>query len=544
MSKEPGTVLKRGPSGAISDGVYNTEIQDALHRYFKSHGINIKDPIMIELLTNIMKYTREEETSTSEKDADGYYMGLQKIKDDILKAHSNCKLVTGLKRILLSDDKNHYGELQNLESAYKELEHKIKENNNDIKKLQSRTNKLQKKLQKKIPEGLKQAIADNTELEQKALEEKTGREQALEGVMVQMKSLLQAIENQIKQLEKFIYLMLIITIIYDKSVLHLLVAGPLFSYKDGNTHSTKIREGIGKNHGLLGRCNQKLLDLESTLQVVDAIYQLREIIDSGNGITNKQIDAFVSGINKRGAPPEVTRDIETLKQVIRLCTIRGNFVNFDPFSQEVKQGSLKKKRTHRKKTQHKKTPRKKTNRKKTQRKKTNRKKTQHKKTQRKKTNRKKSKKSVKTGGSGLSDDNVANIIIGVFVVLLFAGTPVLLAMLEAFVITILVNLVVFLINGFRSICCGGEEEDSQRSRGRRGSHEIQETSSGRQRRIIKDQKRNSQPLHPSLIISAKKLIEKHNVMEAARRAEAEAAKIDPSFMLEPTVSGQRYLDLS
>ena len=219
-------------------------------------------------------------------------------------------------------------------------------------------------------------------------------------------------------------------------------------------------------------------------------------------------------------------------------------MNFDPFSQEVKQGSLKKKRSHRKKTQHKKTPRKKTNRKKTQRKKTNRKKTQHKKTQRKKTNRKKSKKSVKTGGSGLSDDNVANIIIGVFVVLLFAGTPVLLAMLEAFVITILVNLVVFLINGFRSICCGGEEEDSQRSRGRRGSHEIQETSSGRQRRIIKDQKRNSQPLHPSLIISAKKLIEKHNVMEAARRAEAEAAKIDPSFMLEPTVSGQRYLDLS
>ena len=509
MSKEPGTVLKRGHSGAISDGVYNTEIQDALHRYFKSHGINIKDPIMIELLTNIMKYTRGEETSTSEKDADGYYMGLQKIKDDILKTHSKCKLVTELKKILLSDDKNHYGELQNLESAYKELEHKIKENNNDIKKLQSRTNKLQKKLQNKIPEGLKQAIADNTELEQKALEEKTGREQALEGVMVQMKSLLQATENQIKQLEKFIYLMLIITIIYDKSALHLLVAGPLFSYQDANTHSTKIREGIGKKRGMLGHCNQKLLDLESTLQVVDAMYQWREIIDSDTGITDKQIDAVVSEIKKRGAPPEVTEDIKTLKKVIHHCTSRDNFVNFEPVPQGVKKGSLKKKRTQHKKTQ----------RKKTQRKKTQRKKTQH-----KKTNRKKSKKSVKTGGSGLSDDNVANIIILSFIVLLFAGTPLLLAMLESFVIAFLVNLVVYLINGFRSIC-----------RGEEGSHEIQETSSARQKRIIEDQKRNSQPLHPDLLDSVKKLIEKHNFMKAARREEVEAARGDPSFMLKPTI---------
>ena len=564
MSKEAKSVLERGPSGGISDGNYNTKIQIALLEYFNSHGFNIKDPIMIQLLTNIMEYTRGEKTSTSGKDADGedadgkdadgedadgedadgYYMGLQKFKDNIVNAHRNCKLVTGLKNLLLSDDNNHYEKLQQLKEAYEALKHKIKENNTEIKRLQSGINKLQKKRSEGSRSNgsrkvLEQDIADKTEQVKEGLVKKTKMDKVLEDAMDQMKLLIQAIENQIKQLEKFIYLMLIITIIYDKSVLHLLIAGPLFSYQDGNTHSTKIREGIGKKHGLLGRCNQKLLDLESTLQVVEAIYQLREIIDSGNGITNKQIDAFVSGINKRGAPPEVTRDIETLKQVIRLCTIRGNFVNFDPFSQEVKQGSLKKKRTHRKKTN-----RKKTNRKKTQHKKTNRKKTQHKKTQHKKTNRKKSKKSVKTGGSGLSDDNVANIIIGVFVVLLFAGTPVLLAMLEAFVITILVNLVVFLINGFRSICCGGEEEDSQRSRGRRGSHEIQETSSGRQRRIIRDQKRNSQPLHPSLLISVKKLIDKHDFMKAARREEAEAARGDPPFMLKPTVSGQRDLDLN
>ena len=336
-----------------------------------------------------------------------------------------------------------------------------------------------------------------------ALVKKTEMGKALEEAMVQMKSLLQAIENQIKQLEQFIYLMLIITIIYDKSVLHLLIAGPLFSYKDGKTHSTKIRDGIGNKHGWTG-CNKKLLDLESTLQVVDAMYQWREIIDSGTGITDKQIDAVVSGINKRGAPPEVTGDIKKLKQVIRLCTLRDNFVNFDPFSQEVKQGSLKKKRTQRKKTQ-------------------------RKKTQRKKTNRKKSKKSVKTGG-GLSEDNYSNIIIGVFVVLLFGGVSVLPAILAGWVAAFLVNLSGHLIDYIIESC------------GRRRSAQGEETESARQKRIIKDQKRNSQPLHPSLIISAKKLIEKHNVMKAARRAEA--AQRNPSFILAPTVSGERDLYLS
>jgi F0F1-type ATP synthase assembly protein I len=258
------------------------------------------------------------------------------------------------------------------------------------------------------------------------------------------------------------------------------------------------------------------------------MYQWREIIDSGNGITDKQIDAVVSEIKKKGAPPEVTEDIETLKQVIRLCTFRDNFVNFEPVPQGVNKGSLKKKRTQRKKTQ---------------RKKTQRKKTQRKKTQRKKTQRKKTKKSVKTGGSGLSDDNVVNIIIGVFVVLLFAHTPVLLAALEAFVIAFLVNLVVFLINGFRSICCGGEEEESQMSR---GSHEIQETSSERQRRInriIKEERKHTPPLMPHLIEKCRRLIRKHEDYEKVRRAEAAAAQRNPSFMLVQTDSAKREQEL-
>jgi len=509
MSKEPGTVLKRGPSGCISDGDYNTKIQIALLGYFNSHGFDIQDPILIQLLTNIMKYTRGEKTSTSEKNVYGYITDLQIFKDDILKAHTNCKLVTDLNDLLLSDDNNHYEKLQQLTEAYEALKPAIKENNTEIKKLQK---KLQKKKSEGSKKGLEQSIADNTELVKVSLEKKTEMDKALEEVMVQMKLLQQAIENQIKQLEQFIYLMLIITIIYDKSVLHLLIAGPLFSYQDSNTHSTKIREGIGKKHGWTG-CNKKLLDLESTLQVADAMYQWREIIDSGKRITDEQIDAVVSGINKRGAPPEVTGDIKTLKQVIRLCTFRDNFVNFDPFSQEVKQGSLKKKRTRHKKTQRKKTNRKKTNRKKTNRKKTNR----------KKTNRKKSKKSVKTGGSGLSEDNVANIIILVFIVLLFAQTPVLLAMLEAFVIAFAVNLVVFLINGIRSICWGGEEEGSQRSRGRRGSREIQgfhETPSDIRRRRELVEAYDS--MSDTQRAAVDRLVEKHQEIETIRQGERDA----------------------
>tara|TARA_Y100000591_G_C21848480_1_gene710115 strand:- start:384 stop:1967 length:1584 start_codon:yes stop_codon:yes gene_type:complete len=505
MSKEPGTVLKRGPSGCISDGDYNTKIQIALLGYFNSHGFDIQDPIMIQLLTNIMKHTRGEKTSTSEKDVYGYLTGLQIFKDDILKAHLNCKLVTDLKNLLLSDDNNHYEKLQQLKPAYKALEQAIKENNTEIERLQKKGSKGSRS--KSSRKGVQQDIADKTEQVKVALEKKTEMDKALEEVMVQMKLLQQAIENQIKQLEQFIYLMLIITIIYDKSVLHLLIAGPLFSYQDGNTHSTKIREGIGKKHGWMG-CNKKLLDLESTLQVVDAMYQWREIINSGKGITDKQIDAVVSGINKRGAPPEVTGDIKTLKQVIRLCTFRDNFVNFDPFSQEVKQGSLKKKRTRRKKTQHKKTQHKKTNRKKTNR---------------KKTNRKKSKKSVKTGGSGLSEDNVANIIILVFIVLLFAQTPVLLAMLEAFVIAFAVNLVVFLINGIRSICWGGEEEGSQRSRGRRGSREIQEfheTPSDIRRRHELVEAYES--MSDTQRAAVDRLVEKHQEIETIRQGERDA----------------------
>lgn len=146
MSKEPGTVLKRGPSGCISDGNYNTKIQIALLEYFNSHGFDIKDPIMIKLLTNIMKNTREEKISTSEKDVDVYYMNLQKFKDDIVKAHLNCNLVTGLKKLLLSDDKNLYEELLKLVAAYEALEQSIKENNTEIKRLQSGINKLQKRI--------------------------------------------------------------------------------------------------------------------------------------------------------------------------------------------------------------------------------------------------------------------------------------------------------------------------------------------------------------------------------------------------------------
>ena len=527
MSKKaPKSLLKRGPSGGISDGDYNTKIQIALLGYFNSHGFDIQDPIMIQLLTNIMKYTRGEETSTSEKNVDGYYMGLQKFKDNIVNAHRNCNLVTGLKNLLLSDDNNHYEKLKNLVLAYEALEHKIKENNTEIKKLQRGINKLQKKIQKRSEDSrnvLKQAIADNTEIVKKVIDERTEMDKALEEAMDQMKLLIQAIENQIKQLEKFIYLMLIITIIYDKSVLHLLIAGPLFSYQDANTHSTKIREGIGKKHGYLGRCNQKLLDLESTLQVVDAMYQWREIIDSGNGITDKQIDAVVSEIKKRGAPPEVTEDIKTLKQVIRLCTLRDNFVNFEPVPQGVNKGSLKKKRT-----QHKKTQRKKTNRKKTNRKKTNR----------KKTNRKKSKKSVKTGGSGLSGDDVINIIILSFIVLVLAHTPFGLAILKSFLIAFVVNIVVFIYNGIRSMRRRGDRgRERERSHGSRGSHEIQETSSERQRRIIEEQE--IPPLPHNLIGECKKLIKKHADYKAARRAEAEAAQSNPSFMLEPAPSWWR-----
>ena len=309
MSKKaPKSLLKRGPSGGISDGDYNTKIQIALLEYFNSHGFDIQDPIMIQLLTNIMKYTRGEKTSTSEKNVYGYHMGLQKFKDNIVNAHRNCNLVTGLKNLLLSDDNNHYEKLQQLKPAYKALEQAIKENNTEIERLQKKGSKGSRS--KGSRKGVQQDIADKTEQVKVALEKKTEMDKALEEVMVQMKLLIQAIENQIKQLEQFIYLMLIITIIYDKSVLHLLIAGPLFSYQDGNTHSTKIREGIGKKHGWTG-CNKKLLDLESTLQVVDAMYQWREIINSGKGITDKQIDAVVSGINKRGAPPEVTGDIKT-----------------------------------------------------------------------------------------------------------------------------------------------------------------------------------------------------------------------------------------
>ncbi len=524
-SPPPKSVLKRGPSGAISDGNYNTKIQIALLEYFNSHGIDIQDPTMIKLLTNIMKHTREEKISTSEKDVDVYYMDLQKIKDGIVKVHPNCKLVTGLNELLLSDDNNHYEKLQQLTEAYEALKHKIKENNTEIKRLQSGIKKLQKKRSEGSRDGLKQAIADNTELVKDALVKQTEMNKVLEEVIVQMKSLLQAIENEIKQLEQFIYVILIITIIYDKSVLHLLIAGPLFSYKDGKTHSTKIREGIGNKHGLMS-CNKKLLDLESTLQVADAMYQWREIIDSGKGITDKQIDAVVSGINKRGAPPEVTGNIETLKQVIHLCTFGDNFVNFDPFPQEVKQGSLKKKRT--------------------QNKKTNRKKTNRKKTNRKKTNRKKSKKSVKRGGGGLSDDNVATVVVGVFVVLLLAHVPAGVAGLAAFVTAWAVNLVVYLVNGILAVFRIGNNQGSQRSRGRRGSREIQETSSERQRRInriIKEERKHTPPLMPHLIEKCRRLIRKHEDYEKVRRAEAAAAQRNPSFMLVQTDSAKREQEL-
>ena len=521
MSKEPGAVLKRGPSGCISDGDYNTKIQIALLGYFNSHGIDIQNPIMIQLLTNIMKYTRREKISTSEKDVYGYITDLQIFKDDILNAHLNCKLVTELKKILLSDDKNHYEKLQQLTEAYEALKQAIKENNTEIKRLQKKGSEGSRS--KGSRKGVQQDIAENTKLLQKALNKKTKMDKALEETKVQMKLLQQAI---IKQLEQFIYLMLIITIIYDKSVLHLLIAGPLFSYQDGNTHSTKIREGIGNKHGLLGRCNQKLLDLESTLQVVDAMYKWREIIDSGERITDKQIDAVVSGINKRGAPLEVTGNIETLKQVISLCTFRDNFVNFEPVPQGVnKGGSLKKKRTRCKKTQHKKT---------------NRKKTQHKKTNRKKTNRKKSKKSVKKGGSGLSEDNVANIIICVFIVLLFAHTPVLLAMLESFLIAIVVNIVVFIYNGIRSMC-RREEEGNQRSRGRRGSHEIQgfhETRSDIQRRHELVEAYDS--MSETQRAAVDRLVKKHQDIETIRQEERDAQH---PYSLEPTNSAKRELEL-
>ena len=507
-SPPPKSVLKRGTSGAISDGNYNTKIQIALLEYFNSHGIDIQDPTMIKLLTNIMKNTREEKISTSEKDVDVYYMDLQKIKDGIVKAHLNCKLVTDLKKILLSDDKNLYGELEKLVSAYEALEQSIKTNNTEIKRLQSGTKKLQNR---KIGsngsgKGLKQAIAENTELVKEALVKQTEMNKTLEEVMVQIESLQQAIENEIKQLEQFIYVMLIITIIYDKSVLHLLIAGPLFSYQDGKTHSTKIREGIGKRHRW--GCNQKLLDLESTLQVVDAMYQWREIIDSGKGITDKQIDAVVSGINKRGAPPEVAGDIETLKKVIRLCTFRDNFVNFEPVLQGVKQGSLKKKRT--------------------QRKKTNRKKTNRKKSNRKKSNRKKSKKSVKKGGD-LSEDDKSTIIVGVFVVLLLGGVNVLPATLLTLLAGFLVHIAGCIINYRSQVRSDAIYEKRRQER--------------RQERIIKDQKRNSQPLPPSLLISAQKLIKKHHEMKAARRAEVVAAQRNPSFMLVQTDSAKREQEL-
>jgi len=118
--------------------------------------------------------------------------------------------------------------------------------------------------------------------------------------------------------------------------------------------------------------------------------------------------------------------------------------------------------------------------------------------------------------------------------------PVLLAALEAFVIAIAVNIVVFIINGIRSMC-RREEEGNQRSRGRRGSHEIQDTSSGRQRRIIEGQK--IPPLPGHLIEKCWELIKKHADYKAARRAEAEAAQSNPSFMLEPTKSAQRDLEL-
>jgi len=173
--------------------------------------------------------------------------------------------------------------------------------------------------------------------------------------------------------------MLIITIIYDKSVLHLLIAGPLFSYQGGNTHSTKIREGIGKKHGWTG-CNQKLLDLEKTLQVVDAMYQWREIIESGKGISDEKMNNIFSEINKSSVKEQIPE--EKIIKIIHICTSNGNFAGFSD-TLDLKGGSIKQKR----RTQQKKTKRKKTRRKKTKRKKTNRKK------------QKKSKKSVQRGGN-------------------------------------------------------------------------------------------------------------------------------------------------
>ena len=208
----------------------------------------------------------------------------------------------------------------------------------------------------------------------------------------------------IKQLELFISLMLIITIIYDKSVLHLLIAGPLFSYQNGKKHSTKIRDGIGKERPWF-RCNEDLLNLEKTLQVVDALYQWRNMIESGKEITEDDIARVLKYLET----PKESRD--TITKVIQLCTNGEMFDNFDVDSvsfenplNEIDEldesdepasegGGIKK----RKRTQRKKTKRKKTKRKKTRRNKTRRKKTRRKKTNRKK--QKESKKSVKIGGA-------------------------------------------------------------------------------------------------------------------------------------------------
>ena len=398
-----GQILSRGPSRVVTERkAGNTKIQVALISYFKRHGFNILDTTVNQLLTNIMKKTMREETSKSGKDVDGYLGDLKSIKDSIVNAHPDCDLVKELDE--------HIFELIFLDTKDQTINSLVPDT-----KVQT-INSLQIHL---------------ASLKKKNLDHPTPKLNLLISEKKSHIRQLSSIEKQIKELELFISLMLIITIIYDKSVLHLLIAGPLFSYQEGETESHKVRDGIGKERPLFG-CNEALLNLETTLQVVDALYQWREIIESGTEITEDDI-ARVLGHFETSEESKVKT-----KELIQLCTNGEKFNNFD-VKEHLEGGGIKK----RKRTQRKKTKREKTKRKKTRRKKTNRKK------------QKKSKKSVKIGGGikltpyvRAQLRNTANIIAGllsgIIVALTWPASTT--GWVTAALVGVLVSVVSWLIN--------------------------------------------------------------------------------------------------